>query len=356
MHSTDAAGEGALAPALPASLPPVASLPSAPPRSRARALPNTGLRGRDLLTLGDFTPEELVHLLAEALAWKRGERRGLPLTGKTLAMVFRKHSTRTRVSAEVAMAQLGGHALFLHESVTQMARGEPLPDTARVLARYADGILVRTHDHAEVETWAAYADVPVINALTDRDHPCQALADLLTLAEAFGRTGPLAAGRPGFLRGLKLAYVGDGNNVAHALMLGGALAGLHVVVACPEGYGPDAGVTARASELARAAGGAVEVTDDPAVAVSGAHAVYTDVWVSMGEEAEAEARRAALAPYAVTPALMAQARPDAVFLHCLPAHRGEEAAADVIDGPRSAVWDQAENRLHTIKAVLAELL
>lgn len=325
-------------------------------RAELRTKVGQSLRGRDVLSLADFTPEEFAHLVAESLRWKFGLRSGLPLHGKTLAMVFRKHSTRTRVSAEVAMAQLGGRAVFLHESATQLARGEPLRDTARVLARYVDGILVRTHAHAEVLEWAAWSDKPVFNALTDRDHPLQALADVLTLAERLGRTDPLLAEEPAFLSGLRLAYVGDANNVAEALMYGAALSGMELVLASPEGYGPRAEAVTKARAIGQATGARLRLTSDPREAVRDAHAVYTDVWTSMGEEAEAEVRRRAFQGYGVDRALFALARPDAVFLHCLPAHRGEEVEDDVLECERSAVFDQAENRLHTKKAVFAETM
>lgn len=326
--------------------------------ARADTRPNVAgsLLGRDVLTLADFTPEEFTHLVAESLRWKLGLRTGLPLHGKTLAMVFRKHSTRTRVSAEVAMAQLGGRAIFLHESDTQLARGEPLRDTARVLARYVDGILVRTHAHAEVCEWAAWSDKPVFNALTDRDHPLQALADVLTLAERLGRTERLLREEPGFLSGLRLAYVGDANNVAEALMYGAALSGMELWLAAPEGYGPRPEALARARAIGEATGARLVLASAPEEAVAGAHAVYTDVWVSMGDEAEAEARRAAFRGFGVDRALFSLADPEAVFLHCLPAHRGEEVEDEVLEGAQSAVFDQAENRLHTKKAVFAETM
>jgi len=268
------------------------------------------------------------------------------LAGRTLAMIFEKPSTRTRVSFEVGIYQLGGMGLFLGQETLQLSRGEPVPDTARVLSRYVDGIVARVHRHQVILDLAAHATVPVINALSDRLHPCQVLADLLTLQERHGR-----------LDGLTLAYVGDGNNVCHELMLGGAKMGVRVRVATPPGFEPEPMIVEAAARAARDAGSpGPEVGRDPAAAVAGAHAIYTDVWTSMGQEAEGEARRKAFAGFTVTSALLAAADPSCVFMHCLPAHRGEEVAADVIDGPRSVVFDQAENRLHAQKALLVLLL
>ncbi|MEA2350071.1 MAG: ornithine carbamoyltransferase [Thermoleophilaceae bacterium] len=251
-----------------------------------------------------------------------------------MALIFERPSTRTRVSFEVGIDELGGHAVVLREGETQLARGEPLRDFAIVLSRFVAAIAIRTGPQATLEELAEHSEVPVVNMLTSDHHPCQALADLLTLRERFGD-----------LRGLKLAYVGDGNNVAHSLMLLGAKAGMEVAVATPEQHRPSLSVD----------GGSVTVTTDPQAAADGAHALYTDVWVSMGDEARAEALRAALGPYRLDEALLERARPDAVALHCLPAHPGEEISAGVLYGERSAVWDQAENRLHAQKALL-ELL
>jgi ornithine carbamoyltransferase len=264
-----------------------------------------------------------------------------PLRGRTLAMVFQKPSNRTRVSFEVGMYQLGGHALHLLPQEIQMGKRETPSDTGRVLARYIDAIMVRTFDHEEVEELADAAEVPVINGLTDRHHPCQALADLLTVREEVGR-----------LEGVKLAYVGDGNNVAHSLAIGCALTGASLAIAHPEGHEPDPGVI----ELAGSLGAAPTLTGDPREAVSGARVVYTDVWASMGQEGEAEERKERFAPYQVNEELMGLAEGGAVFLHCLPAHRGEEVTAGVIDGSSSRVFDQAENRLHAQKALLYLLL
>jgi ornithine carbamoyltransferase len=302
------------------------------------------LAGRDCLTLAEFAPAEVRLILDEALKLKMLRRSRIPfrpLFGKTLAMVFQKPSNRTRVSFEVGMYQLGGHALSLSPQEIQMGRRETPSDTGRVLARYIDAIMARVFDHAEVEELAAAAEVPVINGLSDLHHPCQALADLLTVREEFGELG-----------GLKITYVGDGNNVAHSLALGCALTGATLTIAHPEGHGPDPEVV----ELAAKLGAAPTLTEDPQSGVVGARVVYTDVWASMGQEAEAAERRKIFAPYQVNEELMSHAVPDAIFLHCLPAHRGEEVTSGVIDGPRSRVFDQAENRMHAQKALLYLLL
>lgn len=305
----------------------------------------TSLKGRDFISVHDWTYQELNRVLTAAGELKRelggGVRRPL-LQGRTLGMIFAKSSTRTRVSFEVGMFQLGGQAIYLHTGDIQLGRGENIADTARVLSRYVDGIMIRTFSHAEVEELAQYASVPVINGLTDREHPCQAMGDLLTIRERKGR-----------LSGLKLAYVGDGNNVAHSLLHAGAKFGLQVAVAAPPGYAPDPGVVAEARADARDCGGEILLTTDPREAVAGADIVYTDVWTSMGQEAEAEVRRQAFLHFQVNEALMALAAPDAIFMHCLPAHRDEEVSAAIMDGPQSAVFDQAENRLHVQKAIMA---
>jgi ornithine carbamoyltransferase len=264
-----------------------------------------------------------------------------PLRGRTLAMVFQKPSNRTRVSFEVGMYQLGGHALRLLPQEIQIGKRETPSDTGRVLARYIDAIMVRTFDHAEVEELAGAAEVPVINGLTDQHHPCQALADLLTVREEFGG-----------LEGVEISYVGDGNNVAHSLAIACALTGARLTIAHPEGHAPDPGVM----DLAASLGAASTLTGDPREAAAGARVIYTDVWASMGQEEEAEERKQRFAPYQVNEELMALAADDAIFLHCLPAHRGEEVTAGVIDGPQSRVFDQAENRLHAQKALLYLLL
>ena len=286
------------------------------------------LRGRSLTRVRDLTPAELEHVLDLADELKAGRRPGRPLEGRTLGLLFRKHSTRTRVSLEVAAAHLGAAAIYLHEEQLQLARGESVEDTARVLGRYLDALAIRTHAHAEVETFAAVAGIPVVNALTDEAHPLQALADPQTVRERFGT-----------LDGLRVAWVGDASNVCVSLAEACALLGVSFVCAATPGYGP--------------ADPAVPVVDDPREAVDDAHVVVTDVWVSMGQEAERADRVAALSGYAVDGALLRHADAEAIVLHCLPAHPGEEIAADVLYGPRSAAWDAAENRLHTAKALLA---
>jgi ornithine carbamoyltransferase len=296
---------------------------------------------RDFLAIPDFTTEELTAVLDRARRMKSGEEGGSPLAGKSLAMIFRKSSTRTRVSFEVGMTQLGGHALFLSDRDSQMGRGESLHDTANVLSGYVDGIMIRTFGHDEVEELAREASVPVINGLTDLLHPCQILADLQTVQEEFGPE----------LRGRTVAWIGDGNNVAHSWINAAYRLGFDLRLSCPEGYDPDPDILARARSAAN-----VLLTRNPAEAVEGAHAVNTDVWASMGQEEEVALRGGAFEGYTVDAALMDRAAPDAIFLHCLPAHRGEEVTADVIDGPRSRVFPEAENRLHAQKALLAELL
>lgn len=302
---------------------------------------------RDFLAISDFTTEELYEILERAHRLKAGADPGRPLAGKTLAMIFLKSSTRTRVSFEVAALELGGHALFLSARDIQLGRGEPIADTARVLSRYVDAILFRGFGHADVEALARHASVPVINGLTDLLHPCQVLADLMTVQEAFGRD----------LSTIVAAWIGDGNNVANAWLDGAVRFGYEMRLACPEGYEPDRQILERAKTRAR-----VRLVRNPSDAVGGeggeggAHVVATDVWASMGQDAEVEKRRVAFQGYSVDRALMERARRDAIFLHCLPAHRGEEVAADVIDGPRSRVWDEAENRLHVQKALLMMLL
>ena len=295
---------------------------------------------RDFLAISDFGTEELLALLQRARRLKAGEEPAR-LSGKSLAMIFRKSSTRTRVSFEVAMTQLGGHALFLSDRDSQIGRGEPVHDTAKVLSRYVDGIMIRTFAQAEVEELAEYATVPVINALTDLLHPCQVVADVQTVAEEFGDD----------LAGRTVAWIGDGNNMANSWLNAAYRLGFELRLACPEGYDPDAEVLERARSAA-----SVTLTRDPAAAAEGADVVTTDVWASMGQEEEAAARAAAFGGYIVDDALMARAKPEAIFLHCLPAHRGEEVAASVIDGPQSRVFDEAENRLHAQKAILLELM
>jgi ornithine carbamoyltransferase len=302
------------------------------------------LSGRDCLTLAEFSSEDMALILDEAIRIKALQNSRIPyrpLRGRTLAMVFQKPSNRTRVSFEVGMYQLGGHALHLSPEEIQIGKRETPSDTGRVLARYIDAIMVRTFDHGDLEELAGAADVPVVNGLSDSHHPCQALADLLTVREEFGT-----------LRGTHIAYVGDGNNVAHSLAIACALTGTRLTIAHPQGHGPDAEVV----ELAASLGAAPHLTEDPVEAVRDANAVYTDVWASMGQEAEAEQRKVEFAPYQVDEAMMKLAAEDAIFLHCLPAHRGEEVTAEVIDGPQSRVFDQAENRLHAQKALLYLLM
>jgi ornithine carbamoyltransferase len=298
---------------------------------------------RHFLTGEEITADELRQLLDRADDLKADRDASRALEGRSVALVFDKPSTRTRVSFEVGVAELGGHPLVLREGELQLTRGESTRDTALVLSRYVDVIAVRTGSHATVNELAEHASVPVVNMLTRDHHPCQALADLMTLRERFGE-----------LEGLRLAYVGDGNNVAHSLMVLGAKAGVQVAVATPGELAPHPLVAQVAGAGAGAAGG-VTLTTDPAVAAEGAHALYTDVWVSMGDEDGADGRRELLAPYRLDETLMAGARDDAVTLHCLPAHPGEEISEELLYGERSAVWDQAENRLHAQKALL-ELL
>ena len=299
---------------------------------------------RDFISVVDADPHDLTHLLDRSARMKRerggaGDRSVLP--GKCLAMVFEKASTRTRVSFEVAMVELGGHAIFLNPNDLQLGRGEEIRDMARVLSRYVAGVMIRSFKHGTIEEFARYSTIPVINGLSDREHPCQTLGDLLTLREHFGSTD-----------GLSVAWIGDGNNVCHSLILAAAMAGVELTVASPPHYRPDQGIV----QAARDAGAKIRVIGDPREAARGADALYTDVWTSMGEEAEREERRAAFRGYTIDSALLSIASPDAVVLHCLPAHRGEEITDEVIEGPQSLVWDQAENRLHTEKALLAALL
>jgi ornithine carbamoyltransferase len=299
----------------------------------------------DYLSVDDLSPKELEGLLDLAADVKaRPEQYEGRLAGRSIALIFEKPSTRTRVSFEVGVAQLGAHSVVLSSSELQLGRGETIEDTGRVLARYLDAIVLRTFEQERLEVLAEAADVPVVNSLSDFEHPCQALADLLTMRE-----------RLGGLAGRTLAYLGDGNNVAHSLLLGGTKAGMHVRIATPAGFEPIPQVVQRAEEIAAEVGGGVEVTNDPVGAARGADVLYTDVWASMGREAEADERRLVFTPYQVTQALVDSAANDVIVMHCLPAHRGQEITADVIDGPRSAVWDQAENRLHTQKALLLRL-
>jgi ornithine carbamoyltransferase len=297
-----------------------------------------------LLSISDLTPSDLEHILATAMALKEGGQ-ATSLAGKTLALVFEKPSLRTRVSFDVAMRQLGGDCIYLSPPEVGIGTREPAADVAQVLSRYVDAITARTFAQETVEELARWSQVPVINALSDSEHPCQALADLLTIRE-----------KKGALRGVSVAYVGDGNNVASSLALAGGLGGMEVRVASPAGYELPGEVMERARVSAGQSGGQVKQMADPIEAVSGADVVYTDVWASMGQEGESAERREAFAGYTVDERMMAAAKPGAIFMHDLPAHRGEEVAAAVIDGPQSVVFDQAENRLHAQKAVLAVLL
>jgi ornithine carbamoyltransferase len=306
-------------------------------------MPRTPREKRDFLRLTDLDRSELLDLVERAAEWKLLGRGGpRPLEGRTVGMIFEKASTRTRVSFEVGIFQLGAHPVTLSARDMQLGRGEPIKDTARVLARYVDAVVIRTFGHAVVEEMARYADVPVVNALTDSSHPCQVLADLLTVAERFGADA-LAKGAP------QIAWVGDGNNMANSWLEACALLGFELRLACPQGYDPDRALLARCGAKAR-------LVRSPAEAVAGAHVINTDVWASMGQEGEAEERKHRFAGYLVDEELLARARPDAIVLHCLPAHRGEEIAEPVLEGPQSAVWDQAENRLHAQKALLELLL
>jgi ornithine carbamoyltransferase len=298
---------------------------------------------RDFLRLTDLTREELLELLERAAEWKLlGKTGPRPLERTTIGLLFEKASTRTRVSFQVAAWQLGGHAMFLSPRDTQLGRGEPIQDTARVLSRYLDALVVRTFEHAKLEALAHWATVPVVNALTDASHPCQLLADLLTVRERFGQDA-VARGD------LDVAWVGDGNNMANSWIEAAIVLGFRLRIACPEGYDPDPALVARAK-------GRVRVVRSPREAVEGATVVNTDVWASMGQEQEAAERQRRFQGFLVDRALVAAARPDAIVLHCLPAHRGEEISEDVLEGPQSAVWDEAENRLHAQKALLELLL
>jgi ornithine carbamoyltransferase len=300
---------------------------------------------RDLLSLTDLSRGEIDRLLKRSVELKRKWRKGQPhhpLTGMSLGLIFDKPSTRTRVSFEVAVTQLGGHPFYLDPGTTQMKRGEPIADSARVLSRYLDGIVIRTFDQATVEEWARWASVPVINGLTDLLHPCQIFCDLLTLVE-----------KRGSYKGMKVAYIGDGNNVANTWVQAASLLDFSLALACPEGYEPDAQTLVEAARNPRAR---IMITLDPHEAAKGADVVYTDVWASMGQEQEKEARQEKFKGYQVNSALLQRAKKGALVMHCLPAHAGEEISAEVLEGPQSVVFDQAENRLHGQKAILEWLL
>lgn len=306
------------------------------------------LKGRDFLTLKDFTPEEIHGLVDLGIDLKAKRNAGIAtpiLAGKSLGMIFQKSSTRTRVSFEVGMYELGGQALFLSTNDLQIGRGEPIKDTARVLSRYLDAILIRTYSHAQVEELAEYADCPVINGLTDDYHPTQIIADLITIQEHKGK-----------LEGLKFAYIGDGNNMTHSLMIGCAKMGMDVRVATPANYAPNPEIVEIAKQYAAEFGGKITITTDPKEAIDGVDVVYTDTWASMGQEAEKEIRTKAFQGYQIDSALMQLAASDAIFMHCLPAYRGYEVTEEVLEGPHSVVFDEAENRLHAHKAILAAVV
>lgn len=306
------------------------------------------LKGRDLLSIHDLSAEEVWQIMDLAKELKAKQKQGIEhhlLKGKTLGMIFQKSSTRTRVSFETGMWQLGGMALFLSSKDLQIGRGEPIKDTARVLSRYVDGIMIRTFAHADVEELARYADVPVINALTDLLHPCQALADIFTVLE-----------HKGTLKGLKMAYIGDGNNMVHALMQACAKVGMDIAVATPKQYAPNAGVVAEAMADAARTGSKILLGQDPLAAAREADVLYTDVWASMGQETEQTERRIAFAGYQINSGTLKAAAKDCIVLHCLPAHRGEEITDEVVEGDHSVVFDEAENRLHVQKAIMALLM
>ena len=307
------------------------------------------LKGRDLLSIHELTVGEVEEILELAAELKAKQKAGIEhklLAGKTLGMIFEKSSTRTRVSFETGMYQLGGQALFLSNRDLQLGRGEPIKDTARVLSRYLDGIMIRTYGHERVVELAEYADIPVINALTDLLHPCQVLTDLLTIKEHKGQN----------LKGLKMAYVGDGNNMTNSYMYGCAKAGMEFVAATPEDYRPDETVTRQAMEDAKATGASIKLVTDPVEAVKGADIVVTDTWASMGQEEEHDARKKIFAPYQVNKELMAHADKRAIVMHCLPAYRGEEITEEVLEANADVIFDEAENRLHTQKAIMALLM
>ncbi|HET6514118.1 MAG TPA: ornithine carbamoyltransferase [Thermodesulfovibrionales bacterium] len=298
---------------------------------------------RDFLTVWDLSSEEIDSLLKRALKLKSGEdRNSCPLIGKSIGLLFEKPSTRTRVSFEAGIYQLGGQPIYLHTGDLQMGRGETISDTARTLSRYLKGVVIRTHAHARIEEFASSATIPVINGLSDLHHPCQILADIMTILE-----------RKGHVKDIRFAFIGDGNNISNSLIEAAVRMEMELVIACPEGYEPHPDILDRAREDGR---GDIIILRDPKEAAGRADVVYTDVWVSMGQEKEAEERRARFRPYQINSALLSCARKDAIVLHCLPAHRGEEITDEVMDGPHSAVFDQAENRLHSQKALLEFLL
>lgn len=303
---------------------------------------------KDFLTLADFTSEEIKHFIFLGLELKEKQKKGIiyqPLKGKTLGMIFEKSSTRTRVSFEVGMIQLGGHALFLSQRDIQIGRGETIADTARVLSRYVDGIMMRTDDQQKLVEMARYSTIPIINGLSDLYHPTQAIADFMTVYEYKGK-----------LQGLKLAYLGDGNNVAHSLLIGGAKLGMSIAIASPSGYEPKKEIVELAEEEAMKTGSKILITNDPKEAIEDADVVYTDVWASMGQEEEKELRKKIFAPYQVNQALVIRAKEDYIFMHCLPAYRELEVTEEILEGKHSVVFDEAENRLHAHKAILVALM
>ena len=303
---------------------------------------------KDFISLHDLTKEEISALLELSIKLKDETKKGIEhhlLKGKTLVMIFSKSSTRTRVSFEVGMTQLGGYPLFLSANDIQLGRGETIYDTAKVLERYLDGIMIRTFSHDDVIELAEHADIPVINALTDLLHPCQVLADLQTIYE-----------KKGTLEGLKFAYIGDGNNMANSIMYGCGKMGLDCAIGCPEGYEPDAEVTENAKDDFKKSGANLLITADPVEAIKNADIVYTDTWVSMGQESEKAERQKLFMPYQIDEKLFKNAKSDAIFMHCLPAYRGFEVTPEVIDGPNSVIFDEAENRLHAQKAIMATLM
>jgi len=303
---------------------------------------------RDFLAIHDFTTKEIEHLLIRAKDLKAMQKKGVEqplLKGKTLGLLFEKQSTRTRVSFEVAIFQLGGYSLYLSPAQIQMGRGEEVRDTAKVFSRYIDAVVIRTFSHEIIEEWARHSDIPVINGLTDLHHPCQVISDMLTILEKKNR-----------ISGIRLAYIGDGNNVAHSLVEGAALTGIEIRVASPEGYEPDEVIIDNAKRLAKETGAIIKVMQDPSEAAEGADVVYTDVWTSMGLEAEEDDRRSIFQRYQVNRDLMERAKKDAIIMHCLPAHRGEEITNDMMESQMAVVFDQAENRLHVQKALLEMLM
>lgn len=306
------------------------------------------LKGKDLLSIYDLEVGEVATILDVSKKLKKMHQLGIPhkyLAGKTLGMIFSKASTRTRVSFEVGFWHLGGHSIYLNDLSSQVGRGEPIRDTARVLSRYVDGIMIRTFSHESVEELAKYATIPVINGLTDKLHPCQALTDIFTVQE-YKNT----------IKGRTMVYVGDGNNMAHSLMFACAKVGMNITVASPKNYQPDPEITRLSQEIAATTGAVVKIMDDPMAAAVNADVLYTDVWASMGMEEEQNIRQVAFRDYQINSAMLKVAREDAIVMHCLPAHRGEEITDEVLEGPQSVVFDQAENRLHVQKAIMALLM